>query len=148
MNNLNRKKDLLLLPLIFFLTLYPMIIRLYVYDPILERYDWFDYSTAKTDLFLAWKMYAMEIIGGLMCLILLYHIVKYRPKIKWNQILFLLLGYAGLTFVSTMFSDYAEFGFKGIYAQFEPVWCTLIYILIVFYIYILIERTEQIRILL
>ena len=136
-----------LLPLIFFCTIYPLITRLYLYDTGYEKYDWFDFTTQVSDVFLGWKLVAMEVTGAVMCVMLVYYIVVKHQKIKLNRLIWLLLGYAFLTLLSTILSEYPELGWKGAYEQFEPVWCTLIYVLIVCYIYLLVNDPWQIRIL-
>lgn len=137
-----------LLPLIFFCTIYPLITRLYLYDSGYEKFDWFDFTIQVSDVFLGWKMIAMEATGVIMCLMLVYYVAVKHQKIKLNQLIWMLLGYAFLTLLSTMLSDYSDFGWRGAYEQFEPVWCTMIYVLIVCYIYILINDARQIRVLL
>lgn len=137
-----------LIPLIFFCTIYPMITRLFLYDSGYEAFDWFDKTTQASDLFLYWKLIAMEITGVVMCIILVYGLAKKHWKLQRSNMIYLLLGYALLTFVSTLVSEYAAYGWVGAYEQFEPVWCTLIYVLIVVYICWLIRDPRQVRILL
>ena len=136
-----------LIPLIFFCTLYPLITRLFLYDSGYEAFDWFDKTTQVSDLFLYWKLIAMEITGVVMCIILVFGLAKKYWKVTGNRIIYLLLGYALLTFVSTIVSEYAAYGWVGAYEQFEPVWCTLIYVLIVVYICCLVRDPRQVRIL-
>lgn len=110
-----------LIPLIFFCTLYPLITRLFLYDSGYEAFDWFDKTTQVSDLFLYWKLIAMEITGVVMCIILVFGLAKKYWKVTGNRIIYLLLGYALLTFVSTVISEYAVYGWVGAYEQFEPV---------------------------
>jgi hypothetical protein len=132
----------------FLLAIYPLIARLYLYDSGLEAYDWFDFSTQVSDLFLHWKMVALETAGLVMCLLLFLQMVRGRIRYSANQVLYLLLAYAALAFLSTCFSEYPGLGWHGAYEQFESVFCTLTYVLIVCYICLLAHRPESIRILL
>ncbi len=136
-----------LFPLLFFCTIYPLITRVFLYDSGLEAFDWFDKTTQASDVFLYWKLVAMEAVGAAMCLILAYDLIQKKHKIKGNRLIYLLLGYALLTLLSTIFSEYNAYGWSGAYEQFEPVWCTLIYVLIVIYICFLTNSPAQIRLL-
>lgn len=147
MKSIKKKKDWLpLIPLIFLYSIYPMITRLFLYDSGYEQYDWFDSQTQVSDLFLGWKMIALEITGAILLIVLLYMAAKRTWKLQSDICIWLLAGYAGLTLLSTLFSKYAAHSWSGAYAQFEPVWCTLIYVLIVIYIYNQRLDSEHIRI--
>ena len=147
MKSIKKKKDWLpLIPLIFLCSIYPMITRLFLYDSGYEQYDWFDSQTQVSDLFLGWKMIALEITGAILLIVLLYMVANRTWRLQSGMCIWLLAGYAGLTLLSTLFSKYSMQSWSGAYAQFEPVWCTLIYVLIVAYIYAQKLDSEHIRI--
>lgn len=137
-----------LIPILFLCTIYPMITRLFLYDSGYEAYDWFDKTTQASDLFLAWKTFALELTGVILAVVLITFLVRSKKRKKLNIMLWLMIGYAVLTLISTLCSQYNTYSWFGAYEQFEPVWCTIIYVLIALYIYYLTDRPEQLRILL
>ena len=100
----------------------PLITRMYQYDPKLGQFSWFP-SIEILDVFLYWKSVALTVLGSIIAVIIAIKLTskKNRAEYKKTIWLYFLLGYAVLTLLSTLFSKYRDFGFTGIYEQFEPV---------------------------
>lgn len=122
----------------------PLITRLYQYDPKLNQFSWFPLD-AVLDVFLYWKSVALTVLGSVIAVIIAIKLTskKNRAEYKKTIWLYFLLGYAVLTLLSTLFSKYRDFGFTGIYEQFEPLWAILAYCLITFFAYMFIRKDSD-----
>ena len=106
---------LLLMPLMAVVGIVPLIVRLYVYDCLLEYFDFFqnadDYLErgGTGDLFLRWKMVWFVVFSAIMASILIFKLVTEGKKLEFHKI-FLPLGvYALLAILSSVLSDYRRF---------------------------------------
>ena len=136
-----------ILPLFVILCIHPLFMRLYQYDNGLESYAWNAESGNSSDLFLHEKMILFEIVCISCIAMLLIYLFRTEAQICLPKIFLLLVGYAVLALISTLVSEYRQFGFSGIDEQFENVWCLLGYALIMVYIYIVVQDFKHIRIL-
>lgn len=144
--NYNPKKEKisLLIPIFFIVTILPLIMKMHQYGNGLTDYEWFAVADAKIgdqkiDLFLAYKQWCFVITAGIILCILA---VKSYLKSSYLRVIptFAPLGtYAVLSLLSTLFSKYSDFGFSGIYEQFENVFCLMGYALVVYYVYMIVE---------
>lgn len=142
--NPQKEKIAVLLPIFFIAVILPLIMKMYQYGNGLTDYEWFASPDAKVgdqviDLFLAYKQWCFVIVAGIMLCILA---VKSYLKSSYLRVIptFVPLGiYALLALLSTLFSKYSDFGFSGIYEQFENVFCLMGYALVVYYIYMIVE---------
>lgn len=144
--NYNPQKETIggLIPIFFIVTILPLIIKMYQYGSGLTDYEWFAAPDTQTgdqiiDLFLAYKQWCFVIVAGIMLCILA---VKSYLKSSYLRFIptFIPLGiYALMALVSTLFSKYSDFGFSGMYEQFENVLCLLGYALVVYYVYMIVE---------
>ncbi len=142
--NPQKEKAALLLPIFFIVTILPLVIKMYQYATGLTDYEWFAAPNPTVgdqyiDLFLMYKQWCFVITAGIMLCILA---VKSYLKSSYLRVIptFIPLGiYAALSLLSTLFSKYSDYGFSGIYEQFENVFCLLGYALVVYYVYMIIE---------
>lgn len=142
--NPQKEKISLLLPIFFIVVILPLIMKMYQYGTGLTDYEWFAAADSTTgdqviDIFLVYKQWCFVIVAAIMLCIL---VVKSYLKSSYLRVIptFIPLGiYAGLSLLSTLFSKYSDFGFSGIYEQFENVFCLIGYALVVYYVYMIVE---------
>ena len=147
---------LLLAPLIMAIGIIPLIVRMKVYDAGLAEFPWASAKDEKIDFFLYYKSYLFIGVSAVVALILICSLIQgFRDsrkdnmlmengKYKWSFSLVPLMIYGVLALLSTIFSKYPSFGFKGIYEQFESVFVLLGYCLIVYYAYLVIRSKEDV----
>ena len=134
-----------MLPLAFILGILPFIIYLKKYEPKLSDTGWFDVATYNTDLFLYYKqVFFIAVCAIMLCLIILQAFLK-NHRLQFTKLFIPLAGYAFLSLLSSIVSEYSYFSFHGIFEQFESVWVLLGYALIVYYAYIFISEASDIR---
>lgn len=136
-----------LLPLFVILCVHPLFMRLYQYDNGLSSFAWNNETGNSSDLFLHGKMVLFEIICISCIVLFLIYLFRTETQLHLPKIFLLLAGYAALALVSTLASEYRQFGFSGIDEQFENVWCLLGYVLVMVYIYIVVQDFKYIRML-
>lgn len=145
-DNSEEKFTLTLFPIVGVMLLIPLIVRIHIYDPILERYPWYAISNNQTtDFFLYYKSIFITIVLVLMAIILLGTFFINRNTFCF-QFVYIPLGIYGLCIiVSTFFSIDKEFSIHGITEQFEPVWALLAYICMTYYASIFINSEKKIN---
>lgn len=136
------------LPVILMISLVPLLVRARYYVTGLEDFPWFDTRTQDIDLFLKIKQEAIIAIGLVMVVVLAYYwltalaskdsrysdgFLKDRGKWKWEGAFYPLLAYMALALLSTLFSPYAQYGYRGAHEQFESLFVLLTYGVIVLY---------------
>lgn len=145
-----KKKETIiyLIPLLVLLCSHPLFLRLYKYDNGLGDYAWMAQSEGCMDLFLHGKMILFECICIACVICLLYYLFRENQLLHLPKAFLLLAGYAVLAFASTMLSDYRQFGFSGIQEQFENIWCLIGYVLVIVYVYLMVQNRQHVRMLL
>lgn len=142
---------LALIPLMFAVAVVPLIVYLKGYDCGLCKYDFFlpeeSYIAqgGSADFFLYWKMVAFSLIAAVMAGIAVYRLFKEGKSIKFTRIFIPLGVYGALAFLSSLFSKYKPYPFRGIYEQFEPVWVLLGYCIVAYYAYMIINTEKDIE---
>lgn len=142
--NPQKEKISLLIPIFFIVIILPLIMKMYQYGTGLTDFEWFAAADASVgdqviDLFLAYKQWTFVCISVIMLCILA---VKTYMKSSYLRVvpIFAPLGvYALLSLLSTLFSKYSNFGYSGVYEQFENVFCLLGYALVAYYVYMVVE---------
>ncbi len=134
-----------LIPLIFIITFLPLIMHFYTYNPKLSQYPWFSNLTQYTDSFLFYKQLFFIITCLIMLLVIVYYLVKSKGRIQLPVILYPIIIYGILTFLSTLFSKYSSYGFSGGFEQFESVFVLMGYVITVVYCYIYIKGEQDLR---
>lgn len=105
------------LPLAMISVVYPLIAGLEILDIPFMEFAWFPNVVQWTDVFLVRRkvfIYAMAAI------ILVLIVWKYREYMK-DKCLWPLLGYAGWNVLSTVLSEYREYGLHGIMESQETL---------------------------
>lgn len=132
----------LLLPIIFVLSVLPFIVRLKEYNTNLSKFSWFTYNDLYTDFFLYYKQQFFLVAVVFMAIIALIKAYIDKRDIQYTHILIPLGIYAALALLSSIFSDYRAYSFRGIYEHFESVFVLLGYCLLVYYC-LQVVRTER-----
>lgn len=137
-----------LYPTLFFLCLYPLIVRNHNFLTNLDQFAWFPASErSSSDLFLFYKSIALIIVAAIMCVIIIYQVYKKKVKLEKTSFLFPLGAYAFFIILSTLFSKNYGFSLKGAYGLFESVWILLGYLVILYYSYLFVHKEEAIQFL-
>ncbi|NLB32382.1 MAG: hypothetical protein GX818_01255, partial [Tissierellia bacterium] len=137
----------LLSPIIFILSVLPFIIKLKEYNTNLSKFSWFTSFDQYTDIFLYYKQSFFLIAVLIMAVIVLFKAYTDRKNIENTHILIPLAIYATLAFLSSVFSKYRSFSFRGIYSHFESVFVLLGYCLIVYYCLQIIKSEQDVRLI-
>ncbi len=137
-----------LFPLIFILTIIPLIVRVYPYYANLAQYPWFSPDDFQVDFFLHGKNTALNIIGIYMLILLALYLLMGSIEKRKPWILIPVAIYAVLALASSIFSPYSGHAFTGNFEGFESIWTVLVYCLIVIYSYYMIRSATDVRILL
>lgn len=139
---------LYILPLILIMSILPLIMYLYEFDSGLSDFSWYPNNGEQLDIFLYYKQIFFIVICLIMFLLIIYKKLTDKKSIRCLPLFTPLFLYGILALLSTLFSDYPSFGFKGIYGQFESIFVILGYCLLVYYAYLFVETEEDIRFLL
>lgn len=124
-----------LAPVVVAISIIPLIVRLYQFDPNLSQFDWFsDYVRNDTDFFLAWKMWAIILLGIIMVVVMLYS-YKCKKTFQMGNAFYFLFGYAFMVTMSALCSPHKYWVTRGVDEFFEPVWVVLVYVFICYYAY-------------
>ena len=148
--NINRKGNTnvsngFLLPIILVIGFIPLIVHVYEYDPNLSQFDWFpNLNGPLSDIFLAWKMVAITVIGSIMILLLLYSYQKNKRSFGLDKPFYFLLGYGVLVILSFFLSKNKFWIARGTFELFEPVWVVLTYLILCYYIWHFVTKEEQV----
>lgn len=122
----------------------PLIMRAHIYEAGLNQYPWFNTSSFEVDIFLYYKGVMLIGLASLMLLLLPYFVYQNREELKGEYWFYPLFGYGLLSLLSTIFSQFPEFGWKGIYEQQESVWVLLAYVITTFFTYFTIRSEDSI----
>lgn len=144
----SESNKLFLIPLIFIVSILPFIMHSYQFDTGLGQFSWFSDDDIKVDIFLFYKQIYLLIACSIMLLFIAYNVVKKKIKLSIIPTFIPIFIYGLLALFSTIFSDYPQYGIKGIYEQFESVFVLLGYCLIVYYAFLFIKTENDVRLLL
>lgn len=147
-SNSGKSNKIYLLPIIFIISILPLIMYYHEYDSGLSKYSWFPSNGNQFDIFLYYKQVIFIFVCSVMLLVVIYKLLHDRKKIKFKPIFIPLFLYGALALLSTIFSKYPSFGFKGIYEQFESIFVIIGYCLVVYYALLFIETEEDIKFIL
>lgn len=136
------------IPIFVLLCIHPLFLRLYEFDNGLGDYAWMGQSEGRMDLFLHGKMILFECICAACVICLICYLFRENQLLRLPKTFLLLAGYAVLAFASTMLSAYRQFGFSGNDEQFENIWCLIGYVLVIVYLYLMVQKRQHVRMLL
>lgn len=143
-NQKKKKENRALIPIILMIGFIPLIVHAYTYQSNLSQFDWFPSGAAsQTDMFFAWKMVAIIIVGISMMGILIWQYTK-TEKLQFENSFFLLMIYAIFVGMSALFSNHKYWVARGTYELFEPVWVVFAYIILCYYVYNFVQEEQQV----
>lgn len=114
----------------------PLIVRAAEINTNLSSYPWFGGGDDSLDIFLKVKGQALVLVAVLMILVLAAKFFLEAKKIKLPVWAYPLMGYAVLTLISTLISDYRSYGLNGMFEQHETLWVILAYCVVLVYAYV------------
>lgn len=144
----SNSNKIFLLPLVFITAILPFIMHSYQFKSNLGQFTWFLEEDTKVDVFLFYKQMFFLVACTLLLVCLFYKIAKDKIKLSLIPTLIPIMIYGVLALLSTVFSKYSSFGYKGIYEQFESVFVLLGYCLVVYYAYLFIQTEEDVKFIL
>lgn len=134
-----------LLPIIFVVTILPLIVKMTYYDPKLSQFTWFPNSTQQLDFFLYYRHWSFVVVSAIALGIITLRRFYLNKPLKFSAELVPLGIYALLALLSAIFSDYAYHSFHGSIDQLESVWALLGYCLIVYYAVLYIDTESDLK---
>lgn len=145
MKTTKQKNNKVLIPIIFVLGFVPLIVHQYEYHTHLSVFEWFpDASEIVTDFFLAYKSFAILILGAVMLGILIYDYI-HKKRLSFEPMCYPLVAYAALVLLSGLLSKYRTYAFRGGYEMFESVLVVLSYVMFCYYTYHYVQCEGQVR---
>jgi hypothetical protein len=146
-NNKNTKPTnvFLLLPIILIVAVLPFIIRQHLYDTHLEDYSWFPAATQNNDFFLYYKQVFFLLITSLIVIILITKVTYYKQKLSYAPVFIPLAVYALFAVLSSIFSKYSGFSYRGAIDQFESIFVLLGYCLAAYYTFLVVKTEQDVR---
>lgn len=132
-------------PLIFILTVIPLLMFIVEYNPRLGDYIEYNYDTSYDDYFLAIKEYALILAGVVMLIILLVEHFKDGIKFKRIWLYFPLGGYMLFALLSSVAAINRRYAFLGGYEQFQGFFALLTYGVAIVYAVQYIRDIEDVK---
>ena len=123
----------------------PLIVRATVHNVNLSRFPWFGFGDETLDVFLKVKGQVLVAVAVVMILILAFHLFLEAQAVKPPVWMYLVFGYAGLTTVSTLISEYRSYGFNGMFEQHETLWVILAYCVVLIYAFMIAKDSYGIN---
>ena len=111
----------------------PLIVRAAEHNNNLNSFPWFGAEDVSLDVFLKVKGQLLVVVAVVMIIILAFNMFLEAKAIKPPVWMYLVFGYAGLTIISTVISEYRSFGFNGMFEQHETLWVILAYCVVLIY---------------
>ena len=123
----------------------PLIVRATVHNVNLSRFPWFGFGDETLDVFLKVKGQVLVAVAVVMILILAFNMFLEAKAVKPPVWMYLVFGYAGLTTVSTLISEYRSYGFNGMFEQHETLWVILAYCVVLIYAFMVAKDSYGIK---
>ena len=138
----NTEKQICMLPVVLWIVIIPLIVKLKFYENPLIDYSWYSTESTLSDFFLYYKSVFVTIVGVMMVALLCWQICRVRKKDTLitpdTRIFIPIIVYLILVVLSSLFSKYGFFCTHGMPDQFETVWNLLAYVVAMFYFYYMI----------
>lgn len=142
-----KKFDLYCIPVIIWLVIIPLIVKMKLFANPLADVSWFSNDATIADFFLYYKSMFVTIIGALMLVLLCWQISQMRRKDTMlntdTKIFIPLVVYLFLAVLSSLFSKYGYFCVHGMPDQFETIWNLLAYAVTACYCYYMTEYHQS-----
>ncbi len=145
-NTSTKANPIYLLPIIFILTVLPLIVKIYQYSANFSQFSWFPVNDISFDFFLYYKQIFLILTAIIMSIFLVYRYMTDKKNITFPKIFIPLLFYGVLALLSSVFSDYRKFSFTGTFEQFESIFALLSYCILAYYTYLIIQSEHDLKI--
>lgn len=149
-DSITAKKVLELLPILLTIGVIPFLVRIHTYNPNLDQFSWY-YNSAEPlfgDTFLYYRQWFFTGLSFYMLLVLIGKFIINKKEVRFSITALPMGIYALFAFLSSVFSDYRNFSFSGIFEQFENVFVLMGYALIVYYSFIVLKSENDLKIVL
>ena len=135
-----------ILPLLFILGIFPLIVRLKSFQTHLEGYGFYILPETE-DIFLYYKSMFFITACTIMLILIIAQAILHHVELKAAKLFIPLAAYVFLAFLSAIFSDYGTFSFTGIADHFESLWVLLGYAMCVYYAFLVVSSAKDVEIL-
>lgn len=135
----------LVLPFILTLTITPLIMGIYSFNPNLSGEYWYTTTTSATDLFLYYKSFYLTIMGVLMALIFIVYRFMTQRKFSFGIAMIPVYVYLGCIILSTCFSSSITHSIHGVVHHFESTFVLLTYCMLVMYAAYFIDNERNLK---
>ncbi|MCR5357607.1 MAG: O-antigen ligase family protein [Lachnospiraceae bacterium] len=125
----------------------PLITGVYFYtNDVLAGYPWFlPSSYYSSDVFLAYKSFAVQILMAVMIIASVFRVLKTKEKPCVDKSFLLFIPYLFFVVLSGICSKYPALSFGTSYDRFEPVGVVVSYAVICTYSYLFIDSESQLK---
>lgn len=144
-NNSNEGSNIYLLPVMFIVTILPLIVKFHQYSTKFSQFDWYPDNDIAFDFFLYYKQIFLILTAIIMGIFLLYKFMTERRSITFPKIFIPLGIYALLALLSSVFSKYRSFSFTGTFEQFESVFALLSYGILAYYSFLIVRSERDLK---
>ncbi len=134
-----------LLPIMFIVSIFPLIVKLHVYSTHFSQFPWHSENDLFVDFFLYYKQIFLILTAVIMGIILLYQRMTDKNSIAFPKIFIPLGIYGLLALLSSLLTKYRSFSFTGTLEQFESVWALLSYCLLAYYSYLFVKSERDLK---
>ncbi len=140
----NKKKWLIIIPILLIITILPLILRMKVLELSTELQPLWNGSKVVSDVFSYYKMYFLLVCSIALIIGFIVNINHVR-KIKWNIYILLLALYDIFTIISTIFSKHMDIALFGFVDRFEGMFVILSYALLAISCIIFIDKKWEVE---
>lgn len=123
-----------LIPIIIFMSIVILIVRMYYYVPYAGKEYWMVASESTSEFFSHYKVIFIALAGVLISIILIYRIATYTLYVK-KTYLYIPVGiYLFFTVLSYVLSEHKDVAWTGFNERFEGTFVIICYILVLVYV--------------
>ncbi len=134
-----------LLPIMFVVTILPLIVKMHTYSANLSHFKWFSVDDTANDFFLYYKQLFLILTAIIMTIFLLYKYKKDKKSITFPRIFIPLGIYALLALLSSVVTKYRIYSFTGTLDQFESVFALLSYCILSYYSFLIVKTESDLK---
>ena len=138
---------LLLIPIIFVVAVLPLITRQKLIDTHFSKFTWFSTVDQSYDFFLYYKQVFFIAVSAIMAVIIAVKAWYNKKLLRYSPVFVPLAVYALLSIISSVFSKYRSYAFRGTFEQFESLFVLLGYCLLAYYTFLMIQTEEDIKLI-
>ena len=145
--NSEPSNKLFLIPIILVIAVLPLITKQKLIDTHYGKFAWFPAADQSYDFFLYYKQVFFITISSIMALVVFIKAWYNKRALKYSPIFFPLTLYAILAILSSVFSKYRSYSFRGTFEQFESLFVLLGYCLVVYYTFLIVKTEQDVKLI-